>query len=394
MNCIETVRLLAKKYFTQVVEIRRHLHRYPELSFNEHGTMDYIAQLLNKNNISFTQGHAGTGIIAVLKGNAGDKTLALRADIDALPIEEKNDVPYASVNKGAMHACGHDAHTASLIGTLLILNELKANFSGEIKFIFQPGEEKLPGGASLLLKENALGNPLPQAILGQHVFPQLEVGKVGFKKGLYMASTDEIYITVIGKGGHAAMPHLCIDPITTAAHIITALQQITSRYSSPIIPTVLSFGKIIGNGATNVIPDQVTIEGTFRTFNEEWRYKAHQLIKQIAEHTALSFGASCQVKIEKGYPFLLNNESLTEFCKQAAIDFLGQENVVDLELRMTAEDFAYYSQVMPACFYRLGTGNQSKGITANVHTPTFDIDEEALLVGSGLMAYIALKYLS
>jgi amidohydrolase len=217
---------------------------------------------------------------------------------------------------------------------------------------------------------------------------------VGFKKGLYMASTDEIYITVIGKGGHAAMPHLCIDPITTAAHIITALQQITSRYSSPIIPTVLSFGKIIGNGATNVIPDQVTIEGTFRTFNEEWRYKAHQLIKQIAEHTALSFGASCQVKIEKGYPFLLNNESLTEFCKQAAIDFLGQENVVDLELRMTAEDFAYYSQVMPACFYRLGTGNQSKGITANVHTPTFDIDEEALLVGSGLMAYIALKYLS
>jgi amidohydrolase len=392
-HLINSIKISANNILPLVIGYRRHFHQHPELSFEEFETSRFIKDFLIQNNIPYKDGFVKTGIVASVKGNKPGKTIVLRADMDALPIKEQSTQPYCSQVTGVMHACGHDVHSASLMGTALILNDLKDYIAGEIKFIFQPGEEVLPGGASLMIKEGALGNPLPVSILGQHVFPQLETGKVGFRKGMYMASTDEVYIIVRGKGGHGAMPHLNIDPITTAAQIIIALQQLVSRLASPDIPTVLSFGKIIGNGATNVIPDEVKLEGTFRTFNEDWRNTAHCKIKEIAETTAAAFGASCEVNILRGYPFLVNDYQTTQIAIDGAVEYLGADNVVNLDLRMTAEDFAYYTQLMPACFYRLGTGNKQKGIISNVHTATFDIDEKALEIGSGLMAYLAIKQL-
>jgi amidohydrolase len=320
--------------------------------------------------------------------------VALRADMDALPIVEANEVPYKSKNIGVMHACGHDVHTTCLLGAAHILNQNKDSFEGTIKLIFQPGEEKLPGGASVMIAEGVLQNPTVNTVLGQHVMPLIPVGKVGFRSGLYMASTDELYVKVIGKGGHGAMPHLCIDPVAVSAQLITALQQLVSRQANPIIPSVLSFGKVIANGATNVIPNEVNMEGTFRTLDENWRTRAHELMLKMAHGIAESFGAKIEFEIRKGYPFLKNNPEVTARTKAAATQYLGAENIVDLDIWMAAEDFAYYSQVAPACFYRLGTRNEEKGIISGVHTPTFDIDEGALEIGSGLMAYLAIEELN
>ena len=338
---------------------------------------------------------AGNGVVALVKGkNPRKRVVALRADLDALPILEANKVPYCSQNEGVMHACGHDVHTSSLLGTARILHELRDRFEGTVKFIFQPGEEKLPGGASIMIKEGVLENPKPASIFGQHVHPPLRAGVVGFKSGIYMASADEIYVTVKGKGGHGAMPQECIDPVVITAQLIVALQQIVSRYAEPGIPSVLTFGKInTTGGATNIIPNEVKLEGTFRTMNEKWRMEAHKRMKKIAESMAKSMGGACEFNIMKGYPVLYNHEMLTENAKKWSIEFLGPEQVVDLPMRMTAEDFAYFSQVMPACFYRLGTGNPDRGITSPIHTDTFDIDEAALETGMGLMTWLALKEL-
>lgn len=391
---INQIKQLAKKYFNETIEIRRHLHQYPELSFEEHNTSKYICSKLQEYNISYTSGLVKTGIVAIIEGkNPTKKTVALRGDIDALPIIEENDINYKSVNVGVMHACGHDVHTASLLTTVKILNELKSQFEGTIKIIFQPGEEKLPGGASLMIKEGVLENPKPDNIIGQHVYPELEAGKVGFRAGKYMASADELYVTVHGEGGHAALPHQNIDPILISSHILTSLQQLVSRVAPPTIPTVLSFGKIIGNGATNVIPDKVEMEGTFRTMDEGWRVLAHQKMKLMAESIAKSMGGKCDFRIEKGYPFLVNDKITTNKAKQAAINYLGKENVVDLELRMTAEDFAFFSQEAPSCFYRLGVKPTNGKKHTGLHTSTFNIDEQALETGSGLMAWIALNEL-
>lgn len=387
------IKARANEIKDEVIAIRRHLHQHPELSFQEFNTSKFVCSKLEEYGIEYTNGIVDTGIVALIKGNNPEKkTVALRADLDALPIFEENEIDYKSINKGVMHACGHDVHTSSLLGSAKILNELKNEFEGTIKLIFQPGEEKLPGGASLMIDEGVLENPMPSNIIGQHVYPQLAAGKVGFRSGMYMASADEIYVTVHGEGGHAALPHENIDPILITSHIITALQQLISRMMPPTIPAVLSFGKIIGNGATNIIPDRVELEGTFRAMNEEWREKAHVKMKKMAEAIAESMGGKCDFRIDKGYPFLENDEKTTKIAKEAAIDYLGKENVIDLDLRMTAEDFAYYSQIVPACFYRLGVKDVKFNHTG-LHTSTFNVDEQALELSTGLMVWIALNQL-
>lgn len=377
----------------QIIAWRRHIHANPELSFHEFNTAAYVETMLGEMGIK-SQRMAKTGVVAVIHGSKENgKTVALRADMDALPITEKNEVEYNSKNEGVMHACGHDVHTSCLLGAAYLLNETRQHWKGIVKLIFQPGEEKLPGGASLMIEEGVLTNPVPEAIFGQHVMPFIETGKVGFRSGIYMASTDEIYLTVKGKGGHGAMPHLNIDPVAIAAQMITSLQQVVSRNANPTVPSVLSFGKVMANGATNVIPDQVYMEGTFRTMDESWRAHAHERIKEIVNSVCNMYGASAELEIRKGYPVLKNDETLTVQARQAAEDYLGKENIVDLDLWMAAEDFAFYSHQLPACFYRLGTGNKEKGITSSVHTPTFNIDENALPIGAGLMAWMAVSQL-
>ncbi len=396
-DLLENIKLAAKQNFEKIKFIREHLHAHPELSFKEFETSKYISKLLKEFGIEHTTGHVKTGIVGVIKGNASaTKTILLRADLDALPITEQNNVSYKSKNEGVMHACGHDVHSASLLGALIILNELKAHLPIHVKFMFQPGEEVLPGGASLMIKEGVLQNPTVDNAIGQHVFPSMEVGKVGFRKGMYMASTDEIYITVTGKGGHAAMPAEYINPLLIASELLSSLHSdfmLTKKYQQlpefVDAPTVLAFGKIEGLGATNVIPQKVEIAGTFRTMNELWREEAHKHIVITANGIATKWNATIEVRIEKGYPFLVNDEELTTKSIKAAQDYLGTENVEELPLRMTAEDFAYISQAVPSCFYRLGTGNAAKNITSGVHTSTFDIDEKALEIGSGLMAWLA-----
>lgn len=389
----DKIQALSDTIFEQVVGYRQHLHANPELSFKEFQTSAFIKNILTDWGIPFTE-MANTGVVGLIKGDLpSDKIIALRADMDALPILEANDKPYTSKNPGVMHACGHDVHSSSLLGTAYILNSIKADFAGTIKLIFQPGEEILPGGASIMIKEGVLENPKPQHIIGQHVMPLIDAGKVGFRSGIYMASTDELYVTVRGKGGHGAQPHQNIDPVLIASHIIVALQQIVSRNADPRLPSVLSFGKVIANGATNIIPNEVKLEGTFRTLNEDWRKEAKRLMKKMAEGIAESMGGSCEFNIMNGYPYLINEEKVTANARAFAEDYLGKENVLDLDIWMAAEDFAYYSQITDACFYRLGTGNKGKDTCYSVHTPNFDIDEDALKVSTGLMAYMAVKQL-
>jgi amidohydrolase len=403
MSTINTIKNLANFHFKDVVEFRRHIHQHPELSFQEFKTSEFVCSILDKHSISYTKGIVKTGVVAIIEGkNPSKKTILIRADLDALPIEEKNSVKYISKNSGVMHACGHDAHTASVLGTAIILNELKSEFEGTVKIMFQPGEEVLPGGASLMIKEGVLQNPKVDVAIAQHVFPSMEVGKVGFRSEMYMASTDEIHITITGKGGHAAMAGEYNNPVLVAASIIKEIEKQfpfviddegVSRNTKNTIPTVIAFGKIEGKGATNVIPETVYLAGTLRTMDELWRNEVKEKIKQISNDVCQIYKVKIELNIIDGYPFLSNDIAVTNLCKQAAVEYLGQENVEDLPLRMTAEDFAYISQVIPSCFYRLGTGNKLKGITSGVHTATFDIDEEALKISTGLMAWIAFKQL-
>lgn len=390
----ERIKNIASEYLKDLIKIRRHIHANPELSNQEYKTAEYIAGILIHLGIEVETGIFNTGVVGIIKGkNPDKKVIALRADIDALPIVEENEIDYKSLNKGVMHACGHDVHASSLIGTAKILNELKDEFEGSIKLIFQPAEEKSPGGAKGMIKEGVLENPVPDVMFGQHVFPEMDAGKIGMKSGKYMASTDEINITVKGKGGHGAMPYALVDPILIASQIIISLQQIVSRNAHYNMPTVLSFGKIIAEGTYNVVPDEVKLLGTFRTLDEDWRADAHQLIEKMAKSIAQAAGGDCDVFIDRGYPYLVNDENVTQRSFQYAKDFLGEENVEDLEVRMTGEDFAYFAQKVPSCFYRLGVRNEKLGINANLHTSTFNIDESSLETGMGLMAWIALKEL-
>lgn len=401
MEVLSQIKKLANNYFNEVVSIRRHLHQNPELSFKEYNTSKYVCSVLDKHNISYKNEIVGTGIVALIEGkNPNKKTVLLRADLDALPIEEKNNVDYKSKNIGVMHACGHDVHTASVLGTAIILNQLKKEFEGTVKIMFQPGEEVLPGGSSLMIKEGVLQNPKVDIAIAQHVFPSMEVGKVGFREGMYMASTDELHVTITGKGGHAAMAGEYNNPLIVAANIITETEKQfpfmidaegVAKNTQNNIPTVITFGKIEGKGATNVIPETVYLAGTLRTMDEEWRKEVKQKITTIINSICKKYNVSADINIIDGYPFLINNLEITKQCKQAAIEYLGAENVEDLPLRMTAEDFAYITQQVPSCFYRLGTGNISKGITSGVHTSTFNIDEKALEISIGLMAWMVIK---
>ncbi len=391
-NLLCTVQRLAAAHAADTVALRRHLHAHPELSFQEHQTAAFVTAELEKMGL-VPQPVAGTGVVALIEGQPGGPTVALRGDMDALPIQEAGDGPYKSTNPGVMHACGHDVHTASLLGAARILNALKSEFRGTVKLLFQPGEERLPGGASLMIKEGVLENPAPASILGQHVFPKLPVGQIGLRSGRYMASTDELYLTVRGQGGHGAMPEQNLDPVLVAAHLIVAAQQLVSRRADPKMPSVLSFGKVIANGATNVIPNEVYLEGTFRTLDETWRNTAHQHLRRLCVGLAESMGATCELEIRRGYPCLDNDPAVTARVKAAAQEYLGPENVIDLDQWLAAEDFAYFSQAAPACFYRLGTRAADGRFAASVHTPTFDVDEGALAVGPGLLAWLALREL-
>lgn len=385
---IEKIKSLAKKYAPEFIEIRHHLHAHPELSYEEFETSRFVQQKLDAMSINF-QIKATTGVVGLISGkNPTKRIIALRADMDALPIKELNDIPYKSTKDGIMHACGHDVHTTCLLGAARILNELKDEWEGTVKLIFQPGEEKNPGGASLLIKEGVLENPKPSAIFGLHVHPGLAVGKMSFREGKVMASADELYITIRGKGGHAASPHLCIDPILIASHLITSLQQVVSRHNNPHNPTVLSITSIQGGTTTNVIPDEVKLKGTFRAMNEQWRFQAHELIRKLSTELVSGMGGSIDLVIDVGYPSVYNNEALNELARQKAAEFAGRENVEETEKRMGAEDFGYYSQQIPGCFFRLGVMNKEKGITSGVHTPTFNIDEAAIENGIGIMAYL------
>ena len=398
---INKIKELSHQHADEIISIRRHIHQNPELSFEEINTSAFVCSILDKYKIPYTKGIVKTGIVALIEGkNPAKQTILLRADLDALPIEEKNDVSYKSQNVGVMHACGHDAHTASVLGTAIILNQLKSEFEGTIKIMFQPGEEVLPGGASLMIKEGVLRNPIVDKAFGQHVFPSMEVGKVGFRKGMYMASTDELHITITGKGGHAAMAGEYNNPIVVAAHIITEIEKEfpfvidaegVARNKNNNIPTVIAFGKVEAKGATNVIPEIAYLAGTFRTMDETWRVNVKEKITNIIESICETYKATASINIEKGYPFLTNDEVVTEQAKQSAILYLGKENVEDLPLRMTAEDFAYITQEVPSCFYRIGTANKVKGITSGVHTATFNIDEKALELASGLMAWMVIN---
>jgi amidohydrolase len=385
----EKIRRLAKQYAPEFIEVRHHLHAHPELSYHEFKTSKFVQQKLKEIGIPFDI-KATTGVIGMIEGkNPSAKIIALRADMDALPIKEENNITYKSLNEGVMHACGHDVHSAVLLGASKILNEVKNEFEGTVKLIFQPGEERNPGGASLLIEEGVLENPKPESIVALHVHPGLPVGKLSFRSGVVMASADEIFITVRGNGGHAAAPHTTADTILIASHLVVALQQVISRNRNPFSPSVLTISSFQGGYTTNVIPSEVKLMGTFRAMDEEWRFRAHDLIRKEAKGLVESMGAEIDLHIDVGYPVVLNNEKLNELAVQQAEIFMGKENIEETEMRMGAEDFGYYTQKIPGCFFRLGVMNKEKGITSGVHTPTFNIDESAIEIGMGMMAWLA-----
>ena len=400
---IDSIKQAVAELQPQMVQWRRHLHQYPELSFHEATTVQFVIDRLKAEGIEVREGvgkltseSPGTGAIALVKGtkSASQKCFALRADLDALPIHEVGKDGYCSTVPGVMHACGHDAHTSMVLGAGIALHRLRDQWSGTLMLVFQPGEEKEPGGASLLIKEGVFNDPKPSGILGQHVTPELPIGKLGFRSGPFMAAADELYITVKGKGGHAGSPHMLIDPVVIAANLIITLQQVVSRRNKPSRPMVLSFGKVIANGATNIIPDEVRIEGTLRTFDETWRAQLHELLPQMAKGVCEGAGGSVDLIVVKGSPAVVCDPELTARMRAVAVELVGADNVVDMDLRMGAEDFAYYTQVMPGGFIRLGTGNPAKpGTTSGLHRAEFDIDEDALQLGATMMALGAISEL-
>ena len=390
---INKIKLLAERYYAEIIEARRYLHRHPELSQQEFGTMEYVADKLRSFGIEPRVGVAKTGVSAIIKGNNPDSyCVALRADYDALPIKECTGLAFSSENDGVMHACGHDMHTASLLGAAKILADIKNEIEGSVMLIFQPSEEMYPGGAYMMMEDGLFSEVVPDEIFAFHCLPEMDCGRIGMKKGKYMASTDELYLTVKGRGGHGGTPNLNIDPIVIASNVIVAMQQIVSRNADPMMPTILSFGKMMGEGRTNIIPDEVKIEGTIRTFSEEWRLEAHKRITSIAQGVAEGMGGSCDVFIDFGYPYLVNDDDTTQNTFDNGVEYFGDSKVEWLEQRMTAEDFAFFAQKIPACYFRVGTHIKDTPIT-NLHRPNLMIDEKSVEYAMGFMAYNAVKAL-
>ncbi len=390
----EKIEQLAQKYFDEIVEYRRHLHKHPELSTQEEKTSEFICSKLEEWGLEFKKNIGGFGIYGFVNGkNPNKKTVALRADMDALPIKEETELPYKSINEGVMHACGHDLHMASLLGAIKILKELENDFEGRVMFIFQPSEEMYPGGAWKMLQEGIFKEITPSNIFAFHSTPEMECGYIGMTEGKAMASTDEIYIDIIGRGGHGATPELNIDPILVASHVVVALQSIVSRSATATIPTVFSIGKFIANGRTNIIPDSVHLEGIIRTFDENWRKECHNLIERIATQTAKAFGAEAKVFVDHGYPFVYNDIDLTRKVFGYAQTYFGEEKVLNIPQRTTAEDFSYFSQQAPSCYFRVGTKKKDMPIT-NLHTSTFVIDEQSIKNAMGFSAFLAISSLN
>jgi len=379
----------------ETIKLRRHFHKYPELSYEETETASFICDWLEINGIEYRNGIAGTGIIGTIKGDGpGEKIIAIRAEMDALPINERNHTEYSSINKGKMHACGHDAHMAMLMGTGIILNNIKDHFGGTVLLIFQPGEEKSPGGARLMIESGELNNPKPDMIIAQHILPELETGKTGYKSGIYMASCDEIYISVSGKGGHAALPGLTTDQIYIASTLIVRIKDnIIKQQKANNIPTVLGIGRISGEGATNIIPETVEIAGTFRTFDEKWRADGLNLVKRISSETAESFGVRIDVKIVEGYPVLVNDKNLTEQAIKYSNELLGRDKIETFDIRMSSDDFAFYSALAPSLYYRIGIKNKVREMRKH-HTADFDIDEEGLQTGVSNLTWLVYNFLT
>jgi amidohydrolase len=393
MDFLQHFQQEAQAIWPEVVACRRWLHQHPELAFEEYETANRVKQELTAIGIPFRDQIAKTGVVGTITGGKPGPVIALRADMDALPILETNTHDFVSTRPGKMHACGHDAHTSSLLGTARLLWAVRQHLPGTVQLIFQPSEERNPGGASVMVKEGVLRNPQVGHILGQHVMPLIPTGKVGIRPGKYMASSDEIFITIHGKGGHGAQPHTTVDPVGIAAQLITALQQVVSRRADPRIPSVLTIGKVLADGATNIIPQAVHMEGTFRTFDEGWRTQAHTIIRDLAHGLVEGMGARLELTIERGYPVLFNDEALTARSRAHLVSYVGADNVMDLDLWMASEDFAFYTHEIPGCFYRLGTRNEARGIVHGLHTPQFDVDEDALQLSTGLMAWLAVQTL-
>lgn len=392
---LNKIKDLSNYHFQSVVEDRHHFHRHPELSGEEKNTAKYICKILDELEIPYRNNIAGHGIVALLRGKLpGDRIVAIRADMDALPLNEISDKSYRSEISGVMHACGHDVHIACVLGCLRIMNDLRNHFGGIIKAIFQPSEESYDGGASYMIEEGVLNDPEVNIIFGQHVTPGIETGYIGLREGAFMASTDEIHLHIRGKGGHAALVHETVNPVNIGMAILQKAQDYVKKEQPEDIPTVLSFGRFIANGLTNLIPDEAQIAGTLRTFDENWRNKIVENIERIATETAKKEGGECEVTIKRGYPVLVNDPDATQRVKHYAKAYLGKEYVIDLPYRMTAEDFAYYLQKKTGVFYRLGTSNSTKGITQSLHSKEFDIDEEALKIGMGLLSWISYNELS
>ncbi len=392
-SILSRIRKKSEDYHKEVVTAYQYLHAHPELSFNEYHTSEYIQSELNRWNITFKSNIAGTGVLGVIKGrNPEKKIVALRADMDALSIQEKNDIPFKSQNENVMHACGHDAHTASLLGVARILNELSHEFEGTVLLIFQPGEEKHPGGARLMLEDGIFKDYKPDLIIAQHVYVDYEAGEVGFEPGIIMAAADEVHIKIRGKGGHGALPHLVNDTVLAASQCIVSMQQIVSRRTNPFNPVVLSFGKFIASGNTNIIPDEVNIAGTLRTMNETERSKIKEFIMETAIHTAQAHGCDCEINVYDGYPCVENNPEVTQSAKLFATEYLGEEPVKGLAKRMTAEDFGFFSQLYPCTFYRFGV--KGKFPSGGLHTSDFLINEDSLKTSVGVMTYLAYRFLN